>query len=162
MDFSDRSKRWVGFSVTVNKNATTEFFIKCPGSMSYNAGPMFQNSMTNDRLVWGAEAWGENIVNGDYVQMDVVDHENILGAGIDYVLKSFCETATVSVYPSSGTNEVHLINGMYIHPTEPLRINNPIHSRLYGGMWLRFKYISVGTVNDPKIFVNLNWDKQNT
>lgn len=162
LEKNDRSKRYIGFSATATKNASTSFFLKAPGSMSYSAGPLFQDNLTNDRLVFGGWAWGENVVNGDYLKIDAVDHENVLGLGVDAVLKSFNETATVSVYPDSGDNAVEKVNGIFLHPEQKTEIASPVPTILYGGIWLRITYVSVGTVTNPKIFVNLNWEKQNS
>lgn len=162
MDIQDRSKRFIGLRGVATKSATTRFMLKCPGSMSYTSGPSFQYSMTNDRLVFGGHAFGKNIVHGDYIQIDCVDHDNILGAGVDYLLKSFCETSNISRYPDSGANEAIIVPGLFLNPDGITEIANPIPSRLYGGMWLRFSYVSVGTDVDPEIFININWDKQNT
>lgn len=160
-DISDRSKRYVSFKATATKNTSTSFMIKAPGSMSVTGG-QFQDNLTNDRLVFGGWAWGTDICPGDYIQLDAIDHDNVLGYGADFVLKTFNETATIQTYPTSGTNTVSVYNGILLHPDERTEISNTIPSRLYGGIWLRITYVSVGTITDPTLYVNINWEKLNS
>lgn len=156
MDINDRSLRSIAIAHTCAKTTSTSFMLKCPGSISFTQG--FNTNLANDRLVFGGTAWGTNVVSGDYLKIDCVDHDNVLGLGVDYVLKAFYETSSISKYPDTAT----ITTGLYLHPTALTQMVYDIPSRLYGGTWLRFTYVSVGVDTDPKIFINLNWFKQNT
>ena len=72
---------------------------------------------------------------GDHITFQVVDKDNLLGYGAGFVLDEF------------GSN-------WYVMPDAPVTIRL-YKAKLIPGMYIRLKYNSVGSTNDPKIVCNL-------
>ena len=91
---------------------------------------------TNVIAIKGANAFYINAAIGDYVKVTMVDVDNVLGYGAGTVLGTF-------------------INKWFIPTDGILFIDNVSISLIpVAGLYLRFKYTSVGTVNDVDVFCN--------
>lgn len=151
----DKRKQFFSFKATATKNTETTWLLKIPGTVNFQNGA-FVEIDTNDRILYGGQMWNENGVLGDSVTVDVVDHDNVLGQGIDYVLGSFSEDeSAITVSPETITKK----SGFLIHPIYGLFIDSPRGSRVYGGTWLRVRYVSTGTVDDVTFHATIYWDK---
>jgi len=86
----------------------------------------------------GGLLFGSNIAYGDYIEVEIVDIDNILGAGAGYVVKNY-------------------VIQRFIHPT--CSFTNNIESTTPGkipiGLYVRFKYTAVAG-STRMIFINLN------
>jgi len=101
------------FTATKNTETTHDFLIPDAISAIKGASSMFVNNVT-----------------GDYVKVELVDVDNVLGYGAGLVLGAF-------------------ISKWYILGSQMLTIDNVSVSNLPAtGLYLRFVYTSIGTVND--------------
>lgn len=85
----------------------------------------------------GADWKVYDAVEGDWVKFQVVDHDNILGYGADFVLKEY-------------------VVGKYIWNETPMECVSMAPGRLPVGLYLRCIYVSVGTENNPRMYVNFH------
>ena len=90
---------------------------------------IFNHSYSSDVYLEGIKLYiGETANDGDYVEFEVVDIDNILGYGANFVVSKMAETK-------------------YVKPNqEYLRISDAIKT-VPQGFYMRLKYISTGTQN---------------
>jgi len=89
----------------------------------------FNHSYLSDVYLEGIKLYiGETSIDGDYVEFEVVDVDNILGYGENFVVSKMAETKYVRA------NQ------------EYLRISDAIKT-VPQGFYMRLKYISTGTQN---------------
>lgn len=88
----------------------------------------------------GGEYWTVGATAGDTLQVDLVDHDNVLGFGKDFVL----------VKPSylSAWNIVPLDNAHMLFQTV-------YAAKPPAGVYLRFRYTATGLTQDVKMYCNL-------
>jgi len=113
-----------GVFATVN---TTEFdiFVKVWDDNLYlNGGTMY---------------CGTGFTFGDWAEMAIVDHDNLLGYGVDFVLKTWI----LSSYPA---------------PDGKCEITTPYAGKPPENMYIRVKYHRTGSADIP-VVVNLNFHK---
>jgi len=84
----------------------------------------------------GAGVETENHEFGDWVTVQMVDVDNVLGAGAGYVADQFGKEVQI---PKSGLFTV---------------LSESLSSAIPAGLYIRIKYNSVGTVNDVKVRCN--------
>jgi len=107
------------------------------GTMSKDSVSSLDLKITEDNVYLnGGEILYQDAVWGDYITMQVVDIDNVLGYGANTVLKEY-------------------IHKRYIHP----ELKSDEVCLPYAGMapkntYLRLKYTSVGTTNDVKVAAN--------
>lgn len=89
----------------------------------------FSYSYLNDVYLEGIKLYiGSTAIDGDYVEFEVVDVDNILGYGANFVVNKMAETKYVRA------NQ------------EYLRISDAIKT-IPAGLYLRLKYVSIGGQN---------------
>jgi hypothetical protein len=110
-----------GVNGTATKNSTTNLDIK----------------ITEDKIYLnGAEILYQDAAWGDYVILQVIDIDNILGHGTNTVLKEY-------------------VHKRYIHPDETTdQVVLPYAGNVLKDLYLRVKYTSVSTTTDVKVAVN--------
>jgi hypothetical protein len=97
--------------------------------------------ITDDCLIDGAVFVTINSALGDYIDCQVVDVDNILGYGAGTVLGQY-------------------VYNWYVNPNETFQFNyeSKYPAKIFGGLYLRFSYVSVGTTN-VDIIVNYTLHK---
>lgn len=88
------------------------------------------------RVNGGRIIFDSNAVFGDWVEVQLVDHDNILGAGVDFVLKNWVPRWDLN--PNKGESE----------------ITTPYAGAIPTGFYLRMTYHSTGS-NDVKFVLNV-------
>lgn len=114
--------RGTGIKGTATKDTTTNFDYK----------------LTEDRYLNGTETYLQDQEWGDYITLQVVDKDNILGYGAGVVLDEFGTEWNIATDTER--------QGPYILPYPALVIKD---------LYIRMKYISTGTTNDVKFKSNL-------
>lgn len=109
-----------GFSGVATKNSTTSFNFKIEQNITYCAG--------GEIIVKDAE-------HGDYIKIEVVDVDNILGYGANFVVQTYLEKWHID-YRGKNILEV------------------PYAGKIPSGLYLKLYYKSVGTTYDVKVAVN--------
>lgn len=117
-----------GFKATFPKAGTNDYFYKITKSYYLNGG----------------EYWTSGTVAGDTLQLDVVDHDNLLGRGVDFVLTSPSYMVDWNLLPQDNARTLFKTNYAAKPPA---------------GMYLRFRYTAVGQNNDVTMFCNLFFHK---
>lgn len=112
-----------GISGVATKNSTTTFDFKIVEDNCYCSG--------GEIIVKDAE-------HGDYIKIEIVDVDNILGYGYNTVLQTYLQKWFVD-YRGKNILEV------------------PYAGYIYRNLYLRLKYTSVGTTNDVKVAVNYSF-----
>ena len=85
----------------------------------------------------GADWMVENAVNGDWAKFQVVDKDNILGYGAGTVLREY-------------------VRGKWIFNNEVTFCSSVAPGQLTVGLYLVCEYHSVGTVANPKMYINFH------
>lgn len=112
-----------GIVATATHGTSTNIDFKVPGTLGE-----FQ-------YLNGAYAFTQNANFGDYVNVYVVDKDNILGYGANTVLANY-------------------INHWYIDPSHELDITTPYAAKAPSGVYIRVEYVSTSTSVDVGIAVN--------
>lgn len=108
-------------SGTATKNSTTSIDLKVTTTKTY---------------LNGAEILYQNAVWGDYVVLQVIDIDNVLGYGANTVLKEY-------------------VHKRYIHPDLKYdEVELPYAGLIPQNVYLRVKYTSIGTSNDVNVAIN--------
>lgn len=107
------------------------------GTAVKNTTTTFEYELVGPWMVYGAEMIYSGAVDGDYVEMSVVDKNNVLGYGADTVIANWIARWFV---PYSQNYWLVQSNVVSTIPT---------------GLFIRLRYISVGTSVDVPIKVNL-------
>lgn len=84
-------------------------------------------------LFGGAYEIGSTANPGDYIEFEVIDKDNLLGYGANFVLNKYIETTYV------------LPGSIYVH-------EEPVGSVIPAGIYLRVRYVSTGIVNVNMVF----------
>lgn len=116
------SYKFLGDSVagTAVKNTTTEIDYQMPSSY----------------MIYGAELVYENAVDGDYIEFQVVDKDNVLGLGANFVVNEWVLKWFVPWHENRW------------------RVSSETAGTVPQGLYLRLKYTSVGTENDVPVKIN--------
>lgn len=112
-----------GFSGTATKNTTTNFDFKVTKDMCYCSG--------GEIIVKDAE-------HGDYIKIEVIDKDNVLGYGANTVLQVYLEKWHVDYH---GKNVLEV----------------PYAGKIPNGVYLRLKYTSMSSTTDVKVAVNYSF-----
>lgn len=112
-----------GVHGTATKNTTTSFDFKVDKDECYCSG--------GEIIVKDAE-------HGDYIEIQVIDLDNIFGYGAGAVLATYLKKWFVD-YRGKNVLEV------------------PYAGYIYKNLYLRLKYTSIGTTNDVKVAVNYSF-----
>lgn len=119
--------RFKGISGTATKDTTT--------NIDYE--------LTEDRYINGVRLMLKDHVDGDYVDFQIIDIDNILGLGANTVLDEFGSTW----YMDSAIR------------TQP-DVIVPYPAKILKDLYIRIKYTSVGTTNNVKVRANLYLHKK--
>jgi len=76
-----------------------------------------------------------NSVKGDWAKFQVIDHDNILGMGVDVVLKEY-------------------VRKKYVWNETPTECVAMAPGKILVGLYLRCIYTSVGTETNPEMYIN--------
>lgn len=113
----------IGFSFSPTKESTTDHDLLLPQAFAIKGGVL----------------WAKNIKHGDYVKVQVIDKDNVLGLGAGIVLSNYVEKWMV--FPEPALNEV---------------IDVSIGVLPVAGLYLRVKYTSLsGATVNPDCLLNL-------
>lgn len=88
----------------------------------------------------GGEYWTIGSVAGDTLQVDVVDHDNVLGFGVDTVLISPSYLTSWNILSSNNVKNLFQV----VYAAKPP-----------SGVYLRFRYTANGTDADVNFYCNL-------
>ena len=115
-----------GLSAVAYKNSTTNIDFKIPEDFLYiNGGEL----LTKDNEF------------GDYIEMEIIDKDNVLGYGSGTILQTY-------------------IKNWYVSPTNKNVVEVPYGGVVPKDLYIRVKYTSVGTVNDVKVALNFFMHKE--
>jgi len=119
----DTTYRFLGdsFSGTATKNTTTSF----------------DYQLDETRMIYGAEMVYENSCFGDFIEMMLVDVDNILGYGNDFVVATWIKKWFVPM------NQNYWV------------VKSDMTSSIPAGLYVRLKYTSTGNTQDVNLGVNL-------
>lgn len=112
-----------GMFGTATKNSTTSFDFKIDEDMIYCSG--------GEIIVKDAEC-------GDYIEIQVIDIDNVLGGGANTILNTYLKKWHVDYH---GKNNLEV----------------PYAGHIDKNLYLRLKYTSIGTTNDVKVAVNYSF-----
>ena len=84
--------------------------------------------LTTTKSVYGSQYYAQNAVLGDYVVFQVVDVDNVLGYGANFVASTF-------------------INKWYVMPNTFVDVPLPLASTIPNGLYIRVVYTSTGATN---------------
>jgi hypothetical protein len=106
---------------TATKNTTTNFDYKVTATKIY---------LNGGDLIFKNANWG------DYVQLQIIDIDNVLGQGANYVLHNY-------------------VNKWYIHPDlKEKELTANYAGNIPQNIYIRLKYISTSTTTDVNVAVN--------
>ena len=83
---------------------------------------------SGDRLFNGGMLYTTNAVIGDWIKVQIVDVDNILGYGSDYVVKTF-------------------IQKYYVFPGHVMTVKTPYAGKVLENLYIRMQYKSTGGTN---------------
>jgi len=106
-------------------------------NLTKNSSNTIDYLISDDHLVDGGAIIATNVVMGDKVTCKVVDVDNILGYGAGVVLNTF-------------------VTDWYLSPgsVSTWDFTVPYPAKIYGGLYIRIIYDSVGTETDPVLAIN--------
>lgn len=116
-----------GLAGVATKNTTTNFDFKIDKGQCYCSG--------GEIVVKDAE-------HGDYIEIQVIDIDNILGYGANTVLQTYLKRWYID-YRGKNVLEV------------------PYAGRIYENLYLRLMYTSASTTNDVRVAVNYSFHVEN-
>ncbi len=96
---------------------------------------------TEARLLNGGHLYAQQGVVGDTITAQIVDVDNLLGQGANFVVKEW-------------------IKDWYIIPDLLQHIRTPQAGEVPAGLYVRLKYKSTGTANDVKVLINYDLYKK--
>jgi hypothetical protein len=114
----------VSAEITKGTTATIDFKIQNYGNETYST-----------KYLAGAEIYVSNAALGDYAESQIIDIDNLLGYGANTVLKTY-------------------VRKKYLFDSQLQSIIASAPGAIPVGLYIRVVYHSVGTVTDPKIFIN--------
>lgn len=82
----------------------------------------------NPKFLTGAEFYTKSSAIGDFITVQIVDVDNVLGGGANLVVRQ-------------------LINKFYVFPDQQMLLELPFSGRIPKDLYLRIKYTSVGGIN---------------
>jgi hypothetical protein len=113
--------------VTATKTSTTDHDFKVTGSATW---------LTGGEIIYKNAVWG------DYIEAQVIDIDNVLGLGVNTVLKQY-------------------ITKKYLHPDlKRIDLTLDYAGKIPQNTYLRLKYHSVGTTNDVDFCINYHLHKE--
>jgi hypothetical protein len=104
------------------------------GVATHGTSTNFDFHLTTTKAVYGAQYFAQNSVMGDSVTFEVVDVDNLLGAGAGYVISKF-------------------VDKWYVIPNTFVDVPLPLASTIPAGLYIRVVYNSVGS-QDVNMIVN--------
>jgi hypothetical protein len=113
----------VNAEITAGTTCTIDFKIENYAGEDYTA-----------KYLSGAEIITQGATFGDWAEAQIIDIDNVLGYGENFVLKTY-------------------VRKMFISPSGDQRIDASAPGAIPVGIYIRVMYHSVGTVN-PKIYIN--------
>jgi hypothetical protein len=119
----------IGFSTTFPKGTplaptVTDYFFKLANGFYLNGG----------------EYWTNGTFTGDTLQVDVVDHDNILNYGVDFALITPPYMKSWNLLPMNNARALF----QTVYAAKPP-----------AGVYLRFRYSASGTAQDVSFYCNL-------
>jgi hypothetical protein len=109
-----------------------------------NSTTSFDFKITKDNCYCsGGEIIVQDAAHGDYIKIEIVDKDNILGYGAGAVLQTYLEKWYVDY------------NGKNV-------LDVPYAGYIYQNLYVRLKYTSVSTTTDPHIAVNYTFHIEKT
>jgi hypothetical protein len=98
--------------------------------------------VTDDMILDGARVYVNGASDGDYIGAQVVDVDNILGYGAGFVLQTF-------------------VDKWFLSPAVTLQFdhNSDYPAKIYGGLYIRIIYHSVGETAPAAMLVNFKLHK---
>jgi len=89
----------------------------------------------NPKFLSGSEFYTKNSVIGDFITVQIVDVDNILGGGAGMVVRQ-------------------LINKFYVFPDQQMILELPFSGRIPKDLYLRLKYTSIGAALPVDVLCN--------
>jgi hypothetical protein len=123
--------------VDLNANYTGNKFTASKNSTTTN-----DFLISDDNLVDGAVLTVLDAVSGDHVTFQVIDKDNVLGYGVNVVLGQY-------------------VTNWYMDPqsSKQMDLSSSYPAKIFGGLYLRTIYVSVGEDVDPTVIVNFKLQK---
>lgn len=135
-------------------NATSQFFLKAPGTPTIvNGAPIESN--TNDRHLVDFLIRTTGQI-GDRVHFDVVDHDNALGLGVDFVVGKLHDEDLVQVVASGGAS-VSVHPGLFLETNQWMMFKPERVQRIPSGFWIRAMYVNTSALIAATLRLNIHW-----
>jgi len=147
-DFEDNHKALCNYaSGTVHSPFPVDSYVCAydgvgPTTVTTDTQDIFYKVEEDNLFLPGGSSYGINIGFGDWFQMDIVDHDNLLGYGVDFVLKSWVKKKFLGEKGCSCTTPY---------------VGNPP-----AGFYIRVRYHKVGSLGqtNPQIVINFDFHRK--